>query len=94
MSKQALDLFVLTYNCAHNAIDVPSLSSTLFNAVDHAPDLLIISLQEMSPLSHGLIGGSLLSPFFSRISEAVEIAARKLSGDSPVPGNRSNSESR
>lgn len=94
MSQQALDLFVLTYNCAHNAIDVPSLSSTLFNAVDYVPDLLIISLQEMSPLSHGLIGGSLLSPFFSRISEAVEIAARKLSGDSPVAGSSITSEPR
>lgn len=81
MSPKMLDLYVLTLNCAHNPIDIPSFSSTLFAATSHLPDLLVISLQEISPLSHGLIGGSLLSPYLTRIEEAVEIAAQNLLSD-------------
>jgi hypothetical protein len=84
MSYPSLDLYVLTFNCGHNLIDIPSLSSTLFNAVDHLPDLVVISLQEISPIPHGLVGGTLLSPYYNRVKEAVEIAARNLSGTSSI----------
>lgn len=84
MSKPypALDLYVLTYNCAHNLISIPHFSSHLFDAHNgnDLPELLVLSLQEATPMSHGLIGGSMLTPYTNRVEDAVEIAARKKSG--------------
>ncbi len=83
-----LDLYILTFNCAHNLVDIPTFSASLFNATDHLPELLVISLQEATPMSHGLIGGSLLTPYTNRVEDAVEIAARKMvkSGDEMASG--------
>lgn len=89
MSFPTLDLYILSYNCAHNLVDVPSFSSHILDAVDHLPEFVVVSLQEISPMSHGLVGGTLLSPYINRVEDAVEAAARKKYGSSSLSGSRS-----
>jgi hypothetical protein len=86
MFSPNLSLYILTYNCAHHPIDIDAFSTHLFQATESLPDILVISLQEISPLSHGLLGGALLGPFLWRFEEAVDIAARKLGGNASLDG--------
>lgn len=81
----SLSLYIVTFNCAKEPIDIPSFASQLFNGLDRPqlPDLLVVSLQELAPLCHSLIGGSFLRPYFSRIQEAVGNAAKELTGEAP-----------
>ncbi|ROW10276.1 hypothetical protein VMCG_01929 [Cytospora schulzeri] len=39
------------------------------------PDLVVFSLQEISPLAHGFVGGYLLNPYFTAFKEALNLAA-------------------
>jgi hypothetical protein len=79
-----LSLYVLTFNCACSLIDTDAFASQLFSGLStpKLPDLLVLSLQEIAPLSYSLIGGSFLVPYFSRFDDAVQKAARKLSAGS------------
>lgn len=83
----SLDLYILTFNCGRSLINVDAFSSQLFNGLSkrRLPDLLVLSLQEIAPIPHSLVGGSFLVPYFARFHEAVEDASRKLAGtDGPV----------
>jgi hypothetical protein len=84
LAMASLSLYIVTFNCARQLIDVAAVASQLFNGLESSalPDLLVLSLQEIAPLSHSFIGGSFLVPYFARIHEAVETAVRKRVGDS------------
>lgn len=85
-SMATTSLYILTFNCGRALIDVDAFGSQLFNGLSQSklPDLLVLSLQEIAPIPHSLIGGSFLVPYFARFHEAVEKAAQKLSdGDTP-----------
>jgi hypothetical protein len=83
VSRATLGLYILTFNCGRALIDVDAFASQLFNGLSQPklPDLLVLSLQEIAPIPHSLIGGSFLVPYFARFHQAVEKAARKLSDD-------------
>lgn len=56
------------------------------------PDLVVFSLQEISPLAHGFVGGYLLNPYLTPFREALNLAATGLvqqcqaeSGPDPKP---------
>ncbi|KPM39185.1 hypothetical protein AK830_g7392 [Neonectria ditissima] len=78
--SSALDLMVLTFNCGKNLIDVPvfahHLQTALAQNASGLPDLVVLSLQEVAPLSYCFIGGYFLNPYLTRFEEAVNIAAR------------------
>lgn len=82
-SMASLSLYILTFNCGRAFIDTQAFASQLFNGIDHPPDLIVISLQEVSPLAQSFIGGSFLAPYFSRIRDAVRIAAKELGAEQP-----------
>ncbi|KAL3418872.1 endonuclease/Exonuclease/phosphatase [Phlyctema vagabunda] len=79
-----LSLYLFTLNCALTPINRTSLSQQLFSGLEPSttslPDVLVLSLQELAPLAHSLIGGSFLVPYFARFHDAVEEAARKFGG--------------
>ncbi len=79
----SLNFYIVSFNCAQTPIETQALASQLFNGVDNhvLPDLVVISLQEIAPLSHSFIGGSFLVPYFARFQDAVDIAAAKFSGE-------------
>lgn len=76
----AISLYILTFNCGQALIDVDAFASQLFDGLSQPklPDLLVLSLQEIAPIPHSLIGGSFLIPYFSRFHHAVQNAAIKL----------------
>ncbi|KAE8454452.1 hypothetical protein EG329_000075 [Mollisiaceae sp. DMI_Dod_QoI] len=77
----AINLYIVTFNCARSYIDIEGFASQLFTglASSKLPDIIVLSLQEIAPIPHSLIGGSFLVPYFSRFYHAVQKAARKLS---------------
>ena len=77
---ELVSLYIVTFNCGRVLIDIDAFSSQLFDGLESRtlPDLLVLSLQEIAPISHAFIGGSFLVPYFQRFQDAVQSAARKL----------------
>lgn len=87
----ALDLLLLTYNCAKSPIQVPVFAAHLHSALaGHAassassatnatvtslPDVVVFSLQEAAPLGHAFAGSYFLSPYLARFDDALNQAA-------------------
>lgn len=76
-----LGLYILTFNCGRVLIDVDAVASQLFSALTTPtlPEVLVLSLQEIAPLSQSFIGGTALVPYFQRFSQAVAKAAAQKS---------------
>lgn len=72
----------MTFNCARQPIDIDLFASQLFSCHEGPalPEILVLSLQELAPVPHSLIGGSFISPYLERFEKAVDIAARKHDG--------------
>lgn len=77
-----LDLYVVTFNCARRPIEPQSFASHLFDArpvesgsLRPAPDILVLCLQELAPISHAFLGGSYLTPYYDRFVHAVRLGA-------------------
>ena len=77
------DLRIITFNCARALVDVSSFAllvlDPLFTSTS-APDVLVFSLQEIAPIAHAFLGGSLLSPYFNTFIEALNITAQTQGG--------------
>jgi hypothetical protein len=72
------ELYLLTFNCARTLVDPRSLAQSFFDALPKGapvPDLVAISLQELSPIAYSFLGGSYLKPYFDRITTTVQLAA-------------------
>ncbi len=85
----ALSLYILTFNCGRALIETDAFASQLFSGLSSSqlPELLVLSLQELAPIPHSLIGGSFLVPYFERFYHAVQKGARKASNateDGPI----------
>lgn len=85
----AISIYILTFNCGRTHLDTDIFASQLFSGLTTSklPDLLVLSLQEIAPIPHSLIGGSFLIPYFARFYHAVQKGARKASGatnDDPI----------
>ncbi|KAJ5958661.1 Endonuclease/exonuclease/phosphatase [Penicillium vulpinum] len=79
----ALGVYVLTFNCAKNLVDVDAFADHFFDALpasgagSSAPDLIFLSLQEIAPIAYSFLGGSYLSPYFDGFHRAVQKASEK-----------------
>lgn len=72
------DLYLITFNCGRTIIDTRAFSHSLlkaYNGQNGLPDIISISLQEIAPIAHSFLGGSLLKPYYDPIVEAVNLAA-------------------
>ncbi|KAF2652584.1 inositol 5-phosphatase-like protein [Lophiostoma macrostomum CBS 122681] len=73
-----LELYLLTFNCARHLVDPKALAPSLFDALPPTaslPDVVAISLQEISPIAYSFLGGSFLTPYFARVNDTVSLAA-------------------
>ncbi|KAF7156072.1 hypothetical protein CNMCM5623_009214 [Aspergillus felis] len=74
-----LTLYVLTFNCARNPVDIDLFAAHFFHALPHtvtsAPDLIALSLQELAPIAYAFLGGSYLTPYFTSFRQVVDRAA-------------------
>lgn len=77
----AINIYIVTFNCGRAPIDVEAFASQLFSNLTSStlPDIVVLSLQEIAPIPHSLIGGSFLVPYFARFYHAVQKGARKQS---------------
>ncbi|KAI2617060.1 DNase I-like protein [Hypoxylon sp. NC1633] len=82
VSIPTLDVFILTFNAAKHQINVPVFARHLYDAFGQnastLPELVVISVQEMAPLTQAFIGSYMLNPYFQRYESAVNIAAIKF----------------
>ena len=80
-----LQIYIVTVNCARNAIDADLFSQHFFDALPAsgagsfgAPALIALSLQEIAPIAYSFLGGSYLTPYFDAAAKTVQLAtARK-----------------
>lgn len=78
-----LGLYILTANCARNLIDVDLFAAHFFDVLSSdargfgAPALIVLSLQEIAPISYSFLGGSYLTPYFDRFVKAIKKATIK-----------------
>ncbi|KEY68748.1 hypothetical protein S7711_00619 [Stachybotrys chartarum IBT 7711] len=79
MAPSALDLLVLTFNCAKNFINAAIFANHLQAAFGQnatgLPDIVVLSLQEVAPMSYSFIGGYFLNPYIAKFEEAINLAA-------------------
>lgn len=75
-----LNVYLTTFNCGRKPVNIDYFSHFLFDGLSKSnplpPDLLVLSLQEIAPIAYGFLGGSLLTPYFARFTQAVADAAR------------------
>jgi hypothetical protein len=73
------ELYLITFNTARNLVNPTTLAPTLFDALPSSapvPDLVAVSLQEISPIAYSFLGGSYLTPYFGRVTATVQLAAK------------------
>ncbi|KIW71384.1 hypothetical protein PV04_03560 [Phialophora macrospora] len=74
----ALNLYILTYNCARALINPSIFAPYLFHALpanSHPPEVLVLCFQEFAPISYAFLGGSFLTPYFNAWRDAVRLAS-------------------
>ncbi|POR35360.1 Polyphosphatidylinositol phosphatase INP52 [Tolypocladium paradoxum] len=85
MAPSTLDLLVLTFNCAksliHPGVFATHLRSAFGQNATGLPDLVVLSLQEIAPLSQAFIGDYFLNPYVARFDEAINLAAWRHGGE-------------
>lgn len=82
-----LELYILTFNCARNLASPHVLAPHMFNALPKdkpLPDIIALSLQEVAPIAYSFLGGSLLTPYFNRISHALSSAVKFREAESEL----------
>lgn len=79
-----VSVYVVSFNCGLQFIDVNAVASQLFNGIDEGnklPDVIALSLQEVAPLSHAFIGGSFLAPHLVKLQDALDLAVKGFGVD-------------
>ncbi|KAJ5688976.1 hypothetical protein N7462_003368 [Penicillium macrosclerotiorum] len=86
-----LNLYILTANCARNLIDVDLFADHFFDVLStsseqqlDAPELIVLSLQELAPIAYSFLGGSYLLPYFDAFTNTVKKATAKQWNESYV----------
>lgn len=79
-----LETLFLTFNCGRELVDPTYFSASLIKSLSKQqspPDLIILSLQEIAPISYSFLGGAFLAPYFDRFANAVQKTARSWGQD-------------
>lgn len=73
----ALNCYITTFNCGRKMINVPYFAANFFNGVRSSlpPDLVVLCLEEIAPIGYAFLGGSLLTPYFALLVQAVKESA-------------------
>ena len=69
---------VVTYNCGRELIRPEVFARHLSSAYRElpAPELIFISLQEISPISYAFLGGSYLRAYFDRVYDTIDLITK------------------
>ena len=74
-----LNCYIATFNCGRTPVNVDYFAAHFFDGLktNLPPDLLILSLEEIAPIGYSFLGGSFLTPYFTRLTTAIHVAAAK-----------------
>jgi hypothetical protein len=75
--QECLNAYIVTFNCARNLIPQDHFAAHLFDVLPQsrpAPEILVLSLQEVAPLHYAFLGGSFIVPYLSAFPKAVDLA--------------------
>ena len=82
-----LKLYIVTFNCGRALIEPNAFGEHLFDGWQDPtpsgaslPDLIVLNLQEVAPLSYAFTSSNLVKPYFDRFRQAVKRASSKASG--------------
>src|SRR5687768_16581056 len=72
-SQTSIDALIITLNCACAPLNPAALSAQLHDAFpeNQAPELLVVSLQEVAPVALAFLGNLYLGTYLDRCEEAV-----------------------
>ncbi|KAI9657416.1 MAG: hypothetical protein M1821_003098 [Bathelium mastoideum] len=79
----SLNLKIITFNCARTLINASSFAYLILDPLFNntlPPDILVLSLQEIAPIAHSFLGGSLLANYFDAFIDAVDITTQTKAG--------------
>ncbi|MCJ1468580.1 hypothetical protein MMC07_007209 [Pseudocyphellaria aurata] len=79
----SLDIYTVTFNCGRELVKPEVFARHLFDVLPNSqeskvPNILILSLQEIAPISYSFLGGSFLVAYFDRFRHAVRLATASL----------------
>lgn len=74
--QSPLHALVLTFNCAREPVDSAALASQIFppSGAPAVPELVVLCLQEIAPVSHSFLGNIPLTSYFNALRHAVQLA--------------------
>lgn len=74
------NVFTVTFNCGRQQVRPKIFARHLSDALPDSttPDIIILSLQELAPISYSFLGGSFLTPYFDGFRHAVRLATDSL----------------
>lgn len=76
-----LTLYLLTLNCARLLQQPPLLSRSLAPTLPTTPPtLLLVSLQELAPLSPSFLGGTYITPYIASFADGIAAATNSIYG--------------
>ena len=69
---------IITFNCGRELVRPAIFSRYIVSHLpgQSSPEIIVISLQEISPIAYSFLGGSYLVPYFERFYHAVDLAAK------------------
>lgn len=78
-----VNVYIVTFNCGRELVKPEIFARHLFKVLpklprSKAPDILVLSLQELAPISYSFLGGSFLVSYFDRFHHAVRLATASL----------------
>lgn len=73
-----LETLFLTFNCGREPINTNYFAASILEKLSTQlpPDLIVLSLQEIAPISYSFLGGSFLAPYLGPFAESINQAAR------------------
>lgn len=75
-----LKLYLLTFNCGRTLVEPDVFGQHLLDGWQDPtsfepslPDVIVLNLQEIAPLSHAFLGGNLVKPYFDRFRQVIQM---------------------
>lgn len=73
----SLNIYIVTYNCGREQVKPDIFARHFFQALPKTdiPDLVILCLQEVAPISYSFLGGSFIASYIDKLKKTVHLAA-------------------
>ncbi|KAF2485109.1 putative inositol 5-phosphatase [Neohortaea acidophila] len=72
-----LNCYLMTFNCGRTLVDTNFFAAHFFHGLQTnlPPDFIVLCLEEIAPIAQSFLGGSFLTPYFTRLTTTIHVAA-------------------